>query len=118
MHHAYPRECPYPHISGTTVNMRTEDWDQQNGQDWDQQNGQSNRASKDEIMRIIGESRSAKPAAADAVHEDGDLEMLPWLHEEELLVNRAPHSRSLSTVLRNVVAFVAVGSLSVAAVQN
>jgi hypothetical protein len=110
MHHAYPRECPYPHISGTTVNMRTEDWDQQNGQ--------SNRASKDEIMRIIGESRSAKPAAADAVHEGGDLEMLPWLHEEELLVNRAPHSRSLSTVLRKVVAFVAVGSLSVAAVQN
>jgi len=111
MHHAYPRECPYPHISGTTSNLRTEVWDKQTGQ--------SNRASKEEVVRIIEQSKSGKTGAVDAVHEDGELEVLPWLHQEELLVSQSlPHSRSLNTILRNVVAFVAVGSLSVAAAQN
>merc|ERR1719282_2106475 len=26
MHFAYPRECQYPHIAGTTLNMTTKEW--------------------------------------------------------------------------------------------
>merc|ERR1719210_93923 len=26
MHHAYPRECPFPHVSGTTSPARVEEW--------------------------------------------------------------------------------------------
>merc|ERR1719148_118045 len=26
MHHVYPRECPYPHLSGTTVSKLPEEW--------------------------------------------------------------------------------------------
>merc|ERR1719491_1574078 len=26
MHHAYPRECPYPHISGTTNPLAPNEW--------------------------------------------------------------------------------------------
>merc|ERR1719487_586835 len=26
MHHAYPRECIYPHMSGTTIQQKPEDW--------------------------------------------------------------------------------------------
>jgi len=111
MHHAYPRECPYPHISGTTNNLRTEVWNQQNEQ--------TNRVSQDERNRIIEEGKVQKPASVDGDSEHGDSEMLPWLQEEELLVQRGlPQSRPLSTMLRNLVAFFAIGSLTVAVVQN
>merc|ERR1719235_1703844 len=26
MHHAFPRECPYPHLSGTTVPQTPDEW--------------------------------------------------------------------------------------------
>jgi len=111
MHHAYPRECPYPHIAGTTVNLRSKTWEQQTGQSY--------TASKDEMNRIIYEARSQQTSPADAVSKDSELDLLPWLHDEELLVKRTfQQSRSASSVLRILVAFVAVASLSVAAAQN
>merc|ERR1719327_1745753 len=32
LHHAYPRECPFPHKSGTTNPMTLDAWVEQNGQ--------------------------------------------------------------------------------------
>merc|ERR1719428_1989877 len=31
MHHAYPRECPYPHLSGTTSPVTAEKFQDRNG---------------------------------------------------------------------------------------
>merc|ERR1719343_741878 len=31
LHHAYPRECPYPHKSGTTKPMNVDAWEEQRG---------------------------------------------------------------------------------------
>jgi hypothetical protein len=31
MHHAYPRECPYPHLSGTTSQQSMDDWTLETG---------------------------------------------------------------------------------------
>merc|ERR1719454_2219068 len=33
MHHAFPRECPYPHVSGTTIQQAAETWSDGNGGD-------------------------------------------------------------------------------------
>jgi len=32
MHHAYPRECPFPHVSGTTTPLWPEEYTEQTGQ--------------------------------------------------------------------------------------
>merc|ERR1719231_2109426 len=33
MHHAYPRECPFPHVSGTTSQEKPETWSEGSGAD-------------------------------------------------------------------------------------
>eukprot|EP00933_Yihiella_yeosuensis_P050829 TRINITY_DN48631_c0_g1_i1.p1 TRINITY_DN48631_c0_g1~~TRINITY_DN48631_c0_g1_i1.p1 ORF type:complete len:634 (+),score=144.99 TRINITY_DN48631_c0_g1_i1:90-1991(+) len=84
MHHAFPRECPYPHEAGTT-NPQTPD-------EWLRVSGQGTQASKDRIEQIIQEScpasgfrpaigpgSEASPCGAEEVSE------LPWSNTEELL---------------------------------
>eukprot|EP00933_Yihiella_yeosuensis_P040446 TRINITY_DN3474_c0_g2_i1.p1 TRINITY_DN3474_c0_g2~~TRINITY_DN3474_c0_g2_i1.p1 ORF type:complete len:652 (+),score=162.26 TRINITY_DN3474_c0_g2_i1:90-1958(+) len=96
MHHAFPRECPYPHEAGTT-NPQTPD-------EWLKSNGQETQASEERIEQIIQEScpasgfRSpmgggveASPCGAEEVSE------LPWSNTEELLENNAASSTSAST---------------------
>lgn len=67
LHHAYPRECPYPHLTGQTNPMTADQWMQAKGQ--------GVAASKEEMKRIVS-SGSQAPATAAA---------LPWSHEEELV---------------------------------
>merc|ERR1719162_1621704 len=68
MHHAYPRECPFPHVSGTTSPMSPEEWLSQ---------GLSDVATLEEVERYF---------AAD--HELQHFEQeLPWLEFEELMVD-------------------------------
>merc|ERR1719456_1142140 len=81
MHHAYPRECPYPHISGTTAPLGALDWMDNSGQDA--------TASMEDIQRIIDETRSSRNSSSVVANEDeDDAELMPWSHEEELLVVR------------------------------
>merc|ERR1719476_785103 len=49
LHHAYPRECAFPHMSGTTKNVLAEEWSNNTGLD--------SFASDDEIKSIVGEAR-------------------------------------------------------------
>jgi len=68
MHHAYPRECPFPHVSGTTSPMSPEEWLSQ---------GLSDVATLEEVERYF---------VAD--HELQHFEQeLPWLEFEELMVD-------------------------------
>lgn len=75
MHHAFPLECPYPHIAGTTSPTVAEDFMQKEGADV--------LASKSEIMEIM----SKTPDKHDSVE-------LPWSSHEELFISRPTGSGS------------------------
>jgi len=71
MHHAFPRECPYPHVAGTT--------NPQTAEEWLERTGQSATASTEEMQKFVQDSCSAGEA-------EGLGSELPWNHDEELLV--------------------------------
>jgi hypothetical protein len=68
MHHAFPRECPFPHLTGT-INPQTPD-------EWMRDTNQTNTLSKEEMERHVNTSK---------VEEAADHKELPWHHDEELL---------------------------------
>merc|ERR1719336_600127 len=78
MHHAYPRECPYPHLSGTTRAVSMEEWVDQNG---------AERATREEMRQHV----SSEPFPEDDVSggEAGSTrgEPIMWSAEEELVVS-------------------------------
>lgn len=87
LHHAYPRECAYPHSAGSTK--------PQAPSEWFQETGQSAVHLATDLPKVI-QGLEVK----DLV--DGDLQAtLPWLAQEELV---ARHSRSsLAHELRVVI---------------
>jgi hypothetical protein len=91
LHHLSPRECPYPHLSGTTQAVRPEEIDE------DQLT-----ASPEEMQQYID-------AHAGAEYHNNIL----WSHSDELYVERAPPGASswLRSLLR-FVAFLAAASLT------
>jgi len=95
MHHAFPRECPFPHVSGTTNPMAESEWIEQ------------------EDMQKISD-------AAQGISIE-NVELTQWTHEEELLVPRgAPRSAgsSLWASLRNVMFLSAIAAAGVHAVST
>jgi diadenosine tetraphosphatase ApaH/serine/threonine PP2A family protein phosphatase len=77
LHHAYPRECEYPHMSGTTNPLTQEEWLERSSQPLN--------VGKGEIRQLLDESRlSGNSVGADGSPDQSDE--LPWLHEEELFV--------------------------------
>jgi len=114
MHHAYPRECPYPHIAGTTAPQAAKGWQDESGED--------PTASMDEIQRIV-ENANSRNTSAISDMEGEDEELVPWSHEEELLVVRplaqlpATSTSSVQGV-RNMVAFAALVSIAFGLVRN
>jgi len=76
MHHAYPRECPYPHVSGTTTPQRAEEWTAA---------GREVAASKDEMRQHVEAGRGARARPA----QEGGLCSAMWTMEEELVDEEA-----------------------------
>lgn len=74
MHHAYPRECPYPHISGTTR--------PQTQQDYQASASKVSMATKDEMQQIV-DSASKQPV----YDQNGSDECTSWSEHEELYVS-------------------------------
>jgi len=74
MHHAYPRECRFPHVAGTTNPLNMHEFVQQFGLDAE--------ASDEEIYRHTVNKTAAPMEVSSPV--------LPWTHAEELI---APHRR-------------------------
>jgi len=90
MHHAYPRECPYPHLAGVTSPMSPDEWIRKAG---------STEASDDEMRRHAqgraGEEELA--ALAATITPEAKAEALPWISVEELVVApRADHRHAAS----------------------
>jgi hypothetical protein len=111
MHHAYPRECPYPHVSGTT--------NQQSLDDWALETGLEGVASEEE-MREFTTNRKEETQAKDPEENDRIMASLPWSPEEELLVVRAAPRNvdaGFSFSLRPIVLLLLVASSLMGVVQ-
>jgi hypothetical protein len=98
MHHAYPRECPYPHVSGTTNPQTPDEW---------MESGEETFATEEEMRGFIEQGRNQT--------QELTLDSLPWSPEEELLVVR-PLRKETSVgngmgIVRNVVLFAAMATM-------
>lgn len=71
MHHAYPRECPYPHVSGTKNPQTPDEWMEENDQT-------SIHASQWEMRKTVDDAKNYTKARRD----------LQWSSDEELFVPR------------------------------
>mmetsp|Transcript_27744 Transcript_27744/g.79688 ORF Transcript_27744/g.79688 Transcript_27744/m.79688 type:complete len:687 (-) Transcript_27744:46-2106(-) len=109
MHHAYPRECPYPHEGG--VNPQTpNEWMQEAGQE------QEARASEAEVREILGDCAASGANGAPcrpAAHADSNAQMqhaeLPWTDSEVLLARGSlPRTGPSSWVVLAKVSLLAV----------
>jgi len=99
MHHAFPRDCPYPHVTGTT-NPLTPD-------EWLAATGEEGVASHEEIKHHI-EKNLNNP---NSFEEDP----LPWVHEEELLFHRPARAQKpfeTTPFVRNGVIFSALAAFA------
>eukprot|EP00408_Alexandrium_pacificum_P031135 CAMPEP_0171291858 /NCGR_PEP_ID=MMETSP0790-20130122/71863_1 /TAXON_ID=2925 /ORGANISM="Alexandrium catenella, Strain OF101" /LENGTH=535 /DNA_ID=CAMNT_0011761583 /DNA_START=98 /DNA_END=1707 /DNA_ORIENTATION=+ len=105
LHYAYPRECPYPHRSGTTNPMTADEWIAETGG--------NNLATNAEMQEHI-EAANATGTAATATTEPSPL---MWTAEEELVVSTtvAPTfgtRRLRSCLLSSFMALAALASLT------
>jgi len=100
LHHAYPRECPYPHISGSTNPMTTSEWRENDNR--------SVSATQSEMQEVVERyNSSATPAS------------IPWTHHEELIVEKAPKaSKESSSSWLRTIAFIVAAVSACAAFGN
>lgn len=111
MHHAFPHECPYPHLSGTVFQQSPDEFEE---------SGNDVQASNEE-MRQFTESDKVRDFA-----NGGDLtEAMLWTPEEELLVERSVWSPvdnerrvRMPPALQSLALVAAAGSLSLMLVRS
>jgi len=103
MHHAYPRECPYPHVSGAT-NPRSPD-------EWMEEEGAEPVASEHEMRQHV--VVNVDGVANDAANEI--LELDSWNFEEELLMPAKQNHRSGWSFLRTVAFLAALACFALTA---
>jgi hypothetical protein len=122
MHHAFPRECAYPHETGTISALTPDEWMKETGQE-------NSKATTEEMLEQVrtdscrltptgvacGQHRSllskmGRPA--DQEEKDEDL-ALPWNEKEELLVVRAAPAATPpnSSYTKDLFMFVALASM-------
>lgn len=82
IHHVYPRECPYPHLSGTTNPLTRQDMRQQTG-------GVTTRTDKETMLWHVEQAKLRKPS------EDTEI---PWSMDDEHFIIRMerPQGRRVS----------------------
>jgi hypothetical protein len=82
MHHAFPHECPFPHKSGTTVQLPVDEWMDKTGKEavFDFEDMKTNMA--DAIQRRIREANRTGVHNAPLTMD----QKLPWVTEEEIFI--------------------------------
>lgn len=76
MHYAFPRECPFPHRSGTAISQTPDEF------------GASFAATTEEMQKHAQLANSAmKMDTAEKLSEDEKLGMSQWMDDEELLTD-------------------------------
>jgi len=98
LHHAFPRECPFPHVGGTTNPQTADEWIKSTGHE-------DSKASEEEMMAHVerdtckfsphGIECTSKHSTSESEHEE-ENEDLPWSQVEELLVVRAAPAQAVS----------------------
>jgi len=73
LHHAFPRECPFPHTAGSTNPMTPEEW---------MASGKSAVATK-EVLEQHADARGS-------VEKDSEVEAVLWVSDEELIHSALP----------------------------
>jgi hypothetical protein len=101
MSHAFPRECPYPHLAGTT-NPQTPD-------EWLESTGEETVATIEEIKDFV-DSAENQTQYLEEMGED----LLPWSPEEELLVVRPvlPGEQRKGKWVRGIALFAAIAGIA------
>lgn len=99
LHHLYPHECPYPHMSGTTNPLRGDQFEAA---------GHVVGASVDEMRQHVESASRKKPP----MHEEGMCSSM-WELEEELVDTASKSSEGVTSVrpLQGLVFAAAVASL-------
>jgi len=110
MHHAFPRECPYPHLSGTT--------NPQSPDEWLESTGEETTATDEEMLAHVSKAELRPAFEVNSTQQEGiEVDLLPWSPEEELLVVRplqmqpAVGSTLISTT-RNALMFAAMVAIA------
>jgi len=104
MHHAYPRECPYPHVSGAT-NPRSPD-------EWMEEEGAEPVASEHEMRQHVVVNVDGAEGGNSA---DDVLELDSWNFEEELLMPAKKVHRSGWSFFRTVAFLAALACFALTA---
>merc|ERR1719313_721644 len=79
MHHAYPRECPWPHLAGTTNPLTQEEWLERSDEPI--------MAGEDDIRALLDQAKSKnKDDTTKPAEQEQQQQELPWLQQEELFV--------------------------------
>lgn len=96
MHHAYPRECPYPHMSGTLTSMRAAHFEKATGI----ATTMSDADLRDHIAGAVEPVQTTAPE-------------IQWSHEDEFYVEQAPPKfASGRSIVRFVVFFIPACSMA------
>jgi hypothetical protein len=109
MHHAYPRECPFPHASGTTNPLTPDEWMARTGDD--------GLASETMMKNHVEMAKMMKKSHVD--------EALPWTAHEELVWDESlqvsyftiPSGRAILRSVVFITLLSAVGSLLLRTMQ-
>jgi len=75
MHHAYPRECPFPHPAGTVSPLTPNEWMKEAGQE-------DAKASAEEMQTQVASDTCSGTGPCSEARE------LPWSSTEEMFVSR------------------------------
>jgi len=117
LHHAYPRECPFPHKSGTTNPMTADEWISENGK--------GNVITQEEMQEHIDAASMVCNSSAGDCADAAATEPTPllWTAEEELVVSTTPapafgSKRMRSCILSSFMAIVALASLGMTLWSN
>jgi len=82
IHHAFPRECPFPHAHGSAKPQTPDEWMQESGHE-------SSEASAEEMQAHVYRDTNQKPIGAEArKHHHLEENELPWSESEELFNGR------------------------------
>merc|ERR1712151_1290477 len=93
MHQAYPRECPYPHVAGTTKPQRAIEYRKETGL--------SHKASKEDMQQLAAQRPERAPGQDDEAEEYG-----MWTMEEDLIArHELPAARPRSEATRALRSF-------------
>merc|ERR1719296_536371 len=100
LHHAFPQECPYPHVSGTTAPVSPDEW---------MKKSETTEATDEEMKRHALPRASAEELSI-AMAPEAQAEALPWITVEELIVPRAQDQQASSGRSLRLIGMVALAA--------